>query len=229
MQLYSEFQSELLSRLQVADNSTLYTTSSVQTLIKDAHMWATALHPWPSLRKAKTTSTDGSYYYDYPANFKTDSIFRVIIDEIEYNRKNFEDFLDFKENNSGRTDKKIFADFGRQIFIFPTPSIGTDNFDVWGEYQVTQLSGASDTTIFTYSDETGNEAIVKKALSVALAKTNKQLATQEETEAKNILDGIYRKILQRQQRDQKLDQPMFNVPDFFPRGGRATDIGKFSI
>ena len=58
--------------------------------------------------------------------------------------------------------------------------------------------------------------------SVAIAKTDKQLSTLEETEAKTILATIYNKILQRQQRDARLDHPRFNVPDYF--AGRVRSI-----
>lgn len=227
MQTYTELQSELLSRLQVADNSTLYTTTRVQSLIKDAYMWATSIYLWPELEKAKTTSTSTAYYYDYPSDFKTDSITRVIIDTKEYDRKAFEDFLDYKDKNPTDTNTRIFADHGRQVFIFPTPTAGSSNFDIWGLVQATQLSLGADVTIFSSHDDAGNEAVVKKALSVALAKINKAMAQQEEAEAKGILGTIYGKILQRQQRDQRLDHARFEVPNFF--GKQVGNIGKFSV
>ncbi len=229
MQTYTELQTELLSRLMAASNSTLFTTTRIQTLIKDAYMWAVTQYNWPVLEKAKITKTSaGNYYYDYPAEFRTDSIIRVEIDGIEYDRKAFEDFLDYKNENPTDVSRKIFADFGRQIFIFPTPTVtGVSNFDVWGVIQPDQLSGGTDTTIFTYHDESGNEAIVKKAFAVAMTKTNKNLAVQEENEAKTILATIWQKVAQRQQRDQRLDHPFFDVPDMFAGKGSA-GIGKFS-
>jgi hypothetical protein len=228
MQTYSEMQTELLSRLMVAGNSTLFTTTRIQTLIKDAHLWATSQYLWPQLERARTTSTTTDYYYDYPSDFRTDSIVRVIIDSVKYERKAFEDFLDYKYNYPTHTDKKIFADYGRQIFIFPTPSAGSNNFDVWGCIQATQMTVDASETIFSKSDDAGNEAIIKKALSVALAKINKNLSLQEENEARLILTGIWNKIAQRQQRDQRLDRPLFSVQDMFG-AGQVSETGKFSI
>lgn len=229
MQTYTDLQNELLSRLMASGNSTLYTTTRIQSLIKDAYMWATTLYQWPVLEKAKTSHTIANdYYYDYPAEFRTDSIIRVIIDDKEYNRKAFEDFLDYRDENSTDTDTRIFADYGRQVFVFPTPTVtGSNNLDVWGCIQATQLVSGTDDTIFTHHDESGNEAIVKKALSVAWAKTNKQLSVQEENEAKDILATIWKKIAERQQRDQRLDHPIFNVSDMFGHAN-VSDIGKFS-
>jgi hypothetical protein len=230
MQTYTELQTELLARLMAASNSTLYTTTRIQTLIKDAHTWATSRYMWPQLEKAKTTHTQADhYYYDYPGDFRTDAIIRIIIDDERYDRKAYEDFLDYKDNNPTDLSTHIFADYGRQIFIFPTPATtGSSNFDVWGCIQATQLSAGTDETIFSNHDESGNEAIVKKALSVAIGKQNKQLAVQEETEAKEILAVIWDKISKRQQRDQRIDHPMFSVPNYFQRGTGASGVGKFS-
>ena len=220
-------QTELLARLMASTNSTLFPTARIQTLIKDAHLWATSLYLWPQLERDKYTSTNGDYYYDYPTDFRTDSISRIIIDDKEYDRKAFEDWLDYKLNNSTDTNTRIFADFGRQIFIFPTPGTGTDNFDIWGSIQATQLSASGDKTIFSDHDDSGNEAIVKKALSVAIAKIDKKLSQAEESEATNILSRIFRKVLQRQQRDQRKDHPQFDIPNYY--GKQVGEIGKFSI
>jgi hypothetical protein len=214
MQTYSEMQAELLSRAMAASNSTLFTTTRIQNVLQDAYQKATSIYLWPQLESAKKTDTVASqYYYDYPSDFRTDSVSRAIIDDEEYERKDFEDYLNYKLANSTDTDTKIFADHNRMIFVFPTPTAnGTDNFDVLGHIQASALAT---TTIFTYHDESGNEAVVKLGLSVLLAKINKNLAMQEENEAKAILATIYSKILQRKQRDQRLDRPFFEVPDFF--------------
>src|SRR3990167_9488631 len=147
MQTYSQMQTELLSRLMASSSSVVYTTTRVQNLIKDSHMWATSVYLWPQLERDKYTSTNGTdWYYDYPTDFRTDSISRIIIDDEEYDRKAFEDLLDYKNKYPTDTSKKIFADFGRQIFLFPLPAAGTDNLDVWGHIQATQLSAPSDET-----------------------------------------------------------------------------------
>jgi hypothetical protein len=84
-------------------------------------------------------------------------------------------------------------------------------------------------TIFTDSDIMGNEAVVKKALSVLLAQANrKQEGQAEEAEAIAMLANIYSKILKRQAKYQRLDKQMFNTPDFFGDDTNAEDnIGNF--
>jgi hypothetical protein len=227
MYTFKEMRDELLARLIVANNSTLYTDARLSLLIKHAYIWVTDQYLWPQLERAKYTNTAASqYYYDNPTTFKTDCVTRVIVNELEYDRKNFEDFLDYKQNYPTDVTKRIFADYGRQIFLFPTPT-AILKLEIWGLIQPEPLSADADMTIFSDSDENGNEAIVRKALSVAIGKTNNNLALSEENEAKSILATIYNKILQRQQRDQRLDHAFFNVSDMFGHSG-SSDTGRFS-
>ena len=218
MQTIADMKSELSSRLLVADNSTLFTTTRIADLIDDAEEWAVALYNWPQLEEAETTHTVASqYYYDYPSNFRTDSISRIYIDSVKYDRKAYEDFLDYKEDNPDDVDTPIFADYGRQIFVFPTPTTtGVANMDVYGCTNAAEEPEEDATlTIFSQHDNSGNEAIVKKALSVAIAKTDKPRSVQEEVEAVAILTRIWNKMVTRQQRSQRLDHPYLDVPDYF--------------
>jgi hypothetical protein len=230
MLTYSDMQAELLSRLQAANNSTLWTTARLETLIQDAYRWATGLFNWPQTQSAKVSSTvKDQEAYDYPGDFRSNSVVRVVIDSKRYDRKAFEDYLDFKLENPDQTQKRIFADFNRQIFILPVPTAnGNGNLSVWGHNEVAQLSGGTDTTIFSTSDEPCNEAIVKKALSVAIKKINPNLAITESNEAQQILANAFSVIKSNQQRDQRLDHPRFQVPNFFGPG-HSSRPGNFSI
>lgn len=194
---------ELGSRLMVADNSTLFTSARKANLIKDAHLWATSYKEWPELVRAKTTTTTTDEYYDYPDEFRTDSVIRLIINSNKYDKKNYEDFLDYLDEHSDNLDSY-------------TAGL---TMDVYGSIQPEELT---DTSIFSQSDDSGNEAIVKKALSVALKKSSPQVAIQEEAEAKIILDNIWKRIALRQQREERLDHPFFNVPDFLGKTNKFT-------
>lgn len=224
MQTYLEMQSELTSRLKVSSNSSLFPPSRIQTLIKDAHMWATSLFIWQELVRAKTTSTIANHeYYDCPVEFRTGTIVMIEIDGKEYDRKNFEDFRDYRRNNPTSTTR-IFANYARQFFISPIPTVtGSGNMDVWGAIQAPQLVLSTDKTIFSGNNDEGNEAIVKKAMAVA-----KNDASQEK-DAIGILSILNQKQQSLLQRDQRIQHPKFIVPDFFPRGGVATLPGTFSL
>ena len=204
MDTHAEMETELQSRLLVASNSTLFTADRLTKLINDATLLAETYKDWPETVRAKTTSTVADEeYYDYPQEFRTDTVIRVEIDGIEYSKKNFEDYLDYKLK---------YADY------LNTVATGTANMDVWGCIQ----PELSTTTIFSYHASRGNDAIVKLALSIALARINKNLAMREEVEAKVILEEIWRPIARKQARKQRLDHPMFNVPDFFGKSALST-------
>lgn len=219
MDTYTELQTELTTRLQAADNSTLYPSSRIQTLIKDGHIWATTVFIWNELvRGRKTNSVATQDYYDYPEDFRTGTIIRLTVDDLPYDRKNFEDYLEYKRNNPTST-KRLFANFGRQYFITPTPSSsGVNNIKIWGAIQAPQLSGGTDKTIFSGNNSEGNEAIVKKAFSVAIKRLDPSLSQQEEKDAAGILAVLFDKQQKSTQRDQRIQHPFFNVPDFFATG-----------
>lgn len=226
MQTYLEMRTELQSRLGVSSNSSKYPSSRIQQLIKDSHMWATSLFIWDPLVKArKTSSVINQEYYDYPSDFRTNTIIELELDGTEYDRKNYETYKDYKRNHPNSTDTKIFANFGRQYFIFPIPTVANSNtLVVWGAIQATQLSADGDTTIFSLSDEQGNEAIVQKALAVA----KNEPGGADEKSAIAILTNMFDKQQKAKQNDQIIERPRFNVPDFFAEEGVVTDVANFT-
>lgn len=230
MNTFLEMQTELQSRLSITGSSSFYTLARIKSELNDIHIWAGSLFDWPALKDARRTSSiAGNYYYDYPSTFRPESIWTIEIDGKEYNPKDFDDFMDYKRNNPSDTSKRIFANYGLQYFVFPTPTAnGTNNIDVWGFKNAPALSADGDKTIFSDYDPAGNEAIVKQALAVLQAKgKDKKTGQIEDAEAKAILAGIYQKILQNRQRYQKLDHPRFDVPDYFGSSLAKYKIGNF--
>lgn len=226
----SDLESELTSRLQVASNSTLFPSARITSLIKNAYMWATQLFVWHDLVRAlKTNTVASAEYYEYPDEFRSESIIRLEIDDVEYKRKNFEDYLAYKRANT-TTTKKMFASFGRQFFINPTPSsTGTTyNMSVWGAIQADELTASSSVPIFSKNKQEGNEAVVKKALSVALFRSSPQVAREEEAGAILILSKLSMDEQRNTQRNKRLDHPMLNVPDFFGGNNSTSPTGSFN-
>lgn len=222
MQTYKEMQDELIWRIQSAANSTRYPLTRIKLLITDAHQWATTLYIWDALVKARMCDSGVFEYYDYPDDFRDGTIIRLELNNEKYDRKNYEDYLDWQRNNPGDT-KKIFASFGRQYFITPTPTaVGSSNISIWGAIQAPALVGDTDKTVFSMNNDTGNEAIVRKALAAACTKTNPNLATKEEQAATDLLEKLYEKQERTKNRDQRLEHPRFIVPDMFARRSRFT-------
>jgi hypothetical protein len=237
----SDLENELLARLQVASNSTVFGASRLTQLIQNAYIWSTDILIWLDLVKAQTSnSVTGQEYYDYPddsdpdndsSHFKSGSIVRLELGGEPYARKRFEDYLAWKNQYPTSTDK-IFASYGRQFFIWPVPtSVAT--LDVWGAIPAEPLSSSSSITIFSNNKEICNEAVVDKAYSVAARKTDPKGAQIAEASAITVLTKTNKDEWATVQRDQALAHPKFMVPDFFGKGSGVNStngpIGGFYI
>lgn len=229
MRTRADMEAELLLRLQVANNSTMFPASRLTTLIQNAYQWATTTWVWTDLVNGKYTSTvANSEYYDYPADFRSNTVMRLEVDNVSYQRKAFEDYLAYKERNPN-DDFKMFASYGRYLFIHPKPTTnGTNNITIWGSLMADALTNSNSITIFTDNKVEGNEAIVKKALSVALTRIDKNLAKVEEQEAISVLTKLYVDEKAATQRDQRIQHPKFGIPDYYA-GRYKTVYGNFNL
>ena len=150
---------------------------------------------------------------------------RLEMDGKPYPRKNFEDYLEYKYNNSTSTEK-MFANFARQYFIWPVPTAdGTNNITIWGAVQATALTDAISETIFTGNKEDCNLAVVGLAFAMAMKRIDKSLAETEEKSAIAVLSRFNSIEQSATQRDQRIEHPKFNVPDYFSGRGGSTPIG----
>ena len=244
MQTRSDMEAELAIRLMSANNSSNFGATRLTTLIKDAEHWGTSIHFWPMLQRGRIFDTQAnSEYYDYPTDFLTDSLSRIYVNVassykpttgfIRYDRKNWEDFRDYVDaptpsSQNPDSTKHYFADFGRQFFLWPVPTVtGDDNGIVWGNIQSPGLPNSNSTTIFSQWNDSGNEAIVLKAMSVALIRIAPQEAAAAEAKAIQLLGTMYKRVVDNMQKDQRLDHPMFNVFDMFGAQSGMATIGNF--
>lgn len=223
MNTYLEMQTELISRLGVASNSTKFPTVRIQTLIKDAHLWATALYPFRELTLKTDLATTGissgvmpgASEHSYPAAYRSNSIWLVFIGTDEYRKRNFDDLLRYALQNTNSV-KRRYADLGRKFYVFPTPAVSL-TMKLYGQQQATQLSADGDKTIFSDANTDGNEAIVLKAEAVAKGKSEK------EQQAVALLTKVFADQKDKSQLDVPMAKPIFDVPDFFG-GGRNSII-----
>lgn len=222
--------------LTVGDESTLYSPSIIDRAINRAYRKVGGLFPWPELQDAKKTSTQvNQEYYDYPTNWRSNSIWKVVIDDVRYGEDpdgsplSFDDYLNWKEDYPDSTDKK-WTNQWRRFFVWPVPTTaGTNNICVWGIKVITSLDEDSDVTIFTYSTPECNEAIELEAVAILKSKTdNDKSAEFKSTEAKQILITAWGKVAKEQSKYEK-NQPFFYVTDMFG-GTNSKDLrGKFDI
>src|SRR3990167_5520673 len=162
--------------LTVGDESTLYSPTLIKRVINRAYIKCSALFPWPELQDAKKTVTQANIdYYDYPQNWRSNSIWKLgVTDDSAEDPRNgeepdgsplsFDDYLNWKEDYPDSTDKK-WANQWRRYFISPTPTVtgslatGINVILIWGIKVPASLDEDTDTTVFSYSTPECNEAI----------------------------------------------------------------------
>ena len=229
-----DLENELKAQLQSATNSNQFPSTRLTTLIQNAYRRATSLFIWRALTKAVTTSTkdkpttDEESYYDYPSEFRTGTVYLIKIDKKRYDRKSYESFIKYREDNPNAVDK-LFAIDQRFIFISPDTVAGTDNMDIWGAFEAPELSLSTSETIFSHNMEEANLAVVRLALSAAVKKSNPRLSTSEENAAIVTLSKINTDEWDQYSKDQPIDTPLLNVPNFFENGMNSySPTGRFN-
>lgn len=222
--------------LTVGDESTLYSPSIIDRAINRAYRKVGGLFPWPELQDAKKTSTqNGQEYYDYPQNWRSNSVWKVVIDDVRYGEDpdgsplSFDDYLNWKEDYPDSVEKK-WANQWRRFFVWPVPAAaGTNNIVVWGIKVITAMTADADVTIFSYSTPEANEAIELEAVAILKAKTDDDKSAQfRSMEAKALLVTAWAKITKEMAKYEK-NQPFFEVPDFFGAGNSKDLRGRFDI
>jgi hypothetical protein len=222
--------------LTVGDESTLYSPNLIDRAINRAYRKVGGLFPWPELQDAKKTSTQvNQEYYDYPQNWRSNSIWKIVIDDVRYGESpdgsplSFDDYLNWKEDYPDSTDKK-WANQWRRFFVRPVPTAqGSNNLHVWGIKVVSTLANDGDDTVFSYSTPEANEAIELEAVAILKSKGDQENASQfRSAEAKQILIGAWARISKENAKYEK-DQPFFDVPDYFGSGNSKDLRGRFDI
>lgn len=217
---FLESQNEVKNRLSISAGNPFWTDDMIKQWLNIANVWACAFRPWAFTEGAKKIpSVAGKRYYDYPISFRSDSLTRLSVadssgNETWYQKVRYDDFMNYLQNNPDGTDK-IFTDYRREYFI--NPVVDTDGLDisVWGQQVPDTLVNDDDITPFTEGAPEGEEAIIKKALAIALKKSNLTKAEEEEKEAILILQDLWSRISKNQASYHTKDTPFFNVPDYF--------------
>lgn len=218
---FSELKNELRNRLSIAIGNTFWTDAMLADWLNQANRWACNYKKWPFTEEAVyTASRANALYYDYPSNFKSDSISRLEIENAEgkmeeYKKIAYQDFMKYITNNPEGKDK-IFSDYKRFYFINPKVPVDGREITLWGQERPEKLVADTDKTPFAEGEEAGEEAIIKRALMIALQKAKKYSeASVEREESKEILEQIYMRILEEQVTYQRKDCPFFNVSRLF--------------
>jgi len=233
--------------LTVGDESTLYSPTLIKRAINRSYRKAGGLFPWPELQDAKKTVTQVSQeYYDYPQNWRSNSIWKLTITGsdgvgVRYGETpdgsplSFDDYLNWRENYPDNTTDEKWGNQWRRFFVWPIPTVlgsiatGIGVISIWGVKVVTALSADADVTVFTYSTPEANEAIALEAVAILKSKgENEKSAQFRSAEAKQILAVAWGKIAKEQAKYEK-NMPFFEVNDMFGNGNSRDLRGRFDI
>lgn len=230
MDLFSELIEAVQSDLTIGNESSLYPLATVKLAINRSYRKAGALFRWPETEDAQKTSTQiNQEYYDYPINWRPDSVWKLTVDDEDYGDPlAFKDYLYEKEEDIPSGLTKMWANQHRRYFIYPTPTTAGDyNISVWGQMVVSTLVNDSDYTIWSYSMPECNEAVVLEAVAILKNKGDSEDKGQfRSAEAKVILSMAWNKIKQENSRSEKTT-PFLEVPDFFGNNTVKSKIGNF--
>ncbi len=230
MNLFSELQTAVQYDLNVGSESTLYTPTIIKLAINRAYTKASALFRWPETEDAQKTSSQSNIeYYDYPQDFRPDSIWKLTVDGVDYGDPlSFKDYMYEVENDLPSGLEKKWTSQWRRYFIYPTPATATsNNIVVWGQRNVDTLVNDADITIWSYSMPECNEAIVLEAAGILKSKGEEEQAGMfRSQEAKQILAVAWGKVRQDKAKYHKT-QSMFTTVDFYGRSNSSSNIGRF--
>lgn len=171
-----DLRTKLDQRISAAKVKGIYPDSFKNQALNDGGVQVTNFRKWPFLNHAlKTLSQAAREYYEYPSRFKLGSIYRIMVDGVEYPMKEWEYFRDFRDAES---DAQVSSQTGKQYFVYPAPLTDDLEIDVYGQLKWVKLSADEDESILP---EDLDDAIVAIALSKLLKKERRT------TEANNEL------------------------------------------
>lgn len=231
-----EIDTALASDKNISVNASLFPENTRKMAINRAYRKAGGLFRWPALEDSKQTTTGlNQTYYDAPETWKPDSLWRLEVNgepygELpDYSPIHFSDYLNWKTKNPTSTDKKWAVQWLRYFFT-PAATTAGLTITIWGQKNITPMTNANDTTIFSYNMPECNEAIVLEAAAILDRKGDKSDSGEfVSTEAKSLLAVAFNKLKQEQTKFEKLE-PRFNVPDMFSnRISRNHPTGGFNL
>ena len=236
-----EHRQALLDDLSKTSTDTFHTTAILNRYINRAIQWVGNSKNWQQTQKAeKQTITlagdETDEYWNYPENFKSDSIYRValgdsIATEEHYQLLIWEDYLNRKEDTPDQS-VKVASDHRRQIFIYPIPTTDGQILSVWGHEMPDTLVNDADEHPFT-GEQLLEEAINRYAMGLALRKmrgTYRAEGDKMMAEASALLESAWKEQRQRQASRKVLHAEAWEHTNFLDtRGGTLTKRGSFNL
>ncbi len=230
---FNALQTALLDDLSATSSDAFYTTALIKRVLNRAHKWAASMRNWPQTEETyKRDSSSSTNYYNYPTNFKTDSITELVYNGKIYDKTVWKEYRKYLRDNPTGTDK-IWSDLKRQYHINENVALATitNGIEITGHIIPDDMVNNSDTTLFV-GDANVENAIIKYALSILYKKGRGQMFDRGvalEDEAKGLLGDAWTQIMLSQGDYKSGEGVVFNQIDILPsnRGSRRTAPGNF--
>jgi hypothetical protein len=213
-----DIQTEVLVRGARTTSATDITDQILNDWTRDAYNWVCSYKKWP-MTEGRASTTYASVEELVPfEGWKSDSIRILTIGGERYEKKNFADYQMYREDYPAGDDK-IFSDFAGLYFI-NVSAAGSGTLTAYGQFTpAIDPTDKEAQTVFSNSEEDGNEAVVEMMLSY-LKKRDKLFdeAILHKTEAMRLLEGIWKSILDEQYAYQTKNRGMFKRFDVLEGG-----------
>lgn len=196
-----------ISYTDIATNK-LFSLTKIKRWLNMGKNWALAYKKWPFLEKLGTDAIDATGNYPYPTLIKTKNVFLITVDGKRYVKIAYEDYLKYFEDDEDGDDR-VWAEFDRTIYINGNACDVGDTVNMYGTEGVADLSANDDETPFADGEPTGDEAIVLYAVAKGLRVKGKRADAREaKTEAKELLDLIWARIMEAKPREVRKSTPL---------------------
>lgn len=202
----------------------LFTDTILRNWVDYAHRWAAAYKPWPFTECRSTTTYTSSQeewtlLTSYETPFKADSIRLLQIGGERLQKLNFEDYQIFREEHSSDSDR-VFSDYARMLFVNPNVDL-SGTMTAWGQFQPPAWSDTTDDhptsgaqSVFSTSEDEGNQAIVEEALSYLKEREKKtEESIRHHEKAINLLEVLWKRMGDEQFGYQSKNRGMFKRID----------------
>jgi len=192
---FDDIKTSVIVKLGISTTTAFYTDTILDDWIQESTRWATSFSKWPLTEgRLSTTFVAGTEEWLFEG-LKTETVRILTIGEKRFQKLNFEDYQIFKEEESSNNER-VFSDFGRVLFINPS-SDASGTLVAYGQYAPVDIdpTDSSSETVFSASEQEGNEAIVEKVLSYAMTKNKKSKeAENHHLKAVRILEGLEKRF-----------------------------------
>lgn len=227
----AELKTALRDDTSTASGDSFYSDAYLQRVANRCVMWLCDLHPWQQTQYGYTRdSVADQEYYNYPEDFKTDSLWQLIFNGERYIRKSYAEYIKYQKDYGVSATEKYFTDFQRQFFINPAPTVEA-TIEVFGHIRPAAMSADGDTHPFA-GEADFEEAMLKYGLGIILKKgrgTNYERGVKEQEIAISIVNKKWEAQKKEQAKYNTINVQQFNYFDILPPNGgeRRTQRGNF--